>query len=227
MRTTFFSLVLLVAVYGCGKMEVGEGGAVGIGTSRSFVSSPATATQLSKIQSLCSKLQQKDTNFVYYVNGYSRFNYDTTYKACDGAVTTATVAPTLSNNGGMLQFSLPPGQSLATSVETATSGQISQLCKGMNNLGYPHEPTASTALWYDTFTGSNCPSTDPDVLCVSIETGAKQADGSYKITSSDKYFLDFTAGQDSGMVIRHERYEQGGCAVSKNVVRTSLFKGIN
>lgn len=218
----------LLFTFGCGKMEVGNESAGQVGGVRTFSSAAASPERLSQIQSVCTKLQQKDTSYVYYVNGFSRFRYDTTYKSCDGETTTATVAPTLSNSGGLLQFVLPPGQSLATSIETATSGRISQLCRAISALGYPHETSATSAIWYDVFTGSNCPSSDPDVLCVKLETGTKQANtNSYVITSTDKFFLDFTPGQDSGAVVRHERYEAGGCAAGKSVARTSVFMGIN
>lgn len=227
MRRLNYLSVLLLAAVSCGKMEVGVEGNGGVGTTRSFVSAAASSTQLAQVQSLCAQLQQKDANFVNFVNGYTRFQYDTSTRACDGSVTTASVAPTLASNGSIFQFVLPPGQALATGVETATSGQLAQLCRAQNNLGYPLEVSASAAIWYRIYTGGDCPSTPSGIQCVQLESGVKQAGGSYKITSTDTFQLRFTTGQDSGMVIRHERIEQGGCAAGKSVRRTAVFTGLN
>jgi len=227
MRATFSTLILALAIVSCGKMQNVSTSSGGVGGVRSLALVAASTDQINEIQSLCSKLQQKDTNYIYYVNGYSRFNYDTTYRACDGVTTTDSVSPTLTSNGGLLMFALPPGQALATAVETATSGQISQICRAQTGLNYPVLTSSNQAVWYDTYKGGDCQSNDPDVLCVLLETGTKQLNGTYLITSSDKYMLDFSVGQESGTVIRHERYEQGGCAEGKSVARTSVFKNIN
>lgn len=226
MRKSIVLVSVSLALVSCGKIESTAPNG-GVGVQRTFVAGPANATQLSQMQALCTRLQQKDANYVYYVNGYSKFNYETSIRQCDGTATTAVVTPTLSNNGGLLQFALPPGQSLATSVETATSGQVSQLCRALSNLGYPHQVSTNLAIWYSVTAGGNCGSADPDVQCVTLETGVKQLNGVYTITSTDKFSFDFTAGQESGTVTRHERYEQGGCAAGKNVYRTSVFRGIN
>ena len=219
--------VLALLVVSCGKVPSVSTEKGAVGEFRTFVSTPASISQKNIMTSLCNKLNQKETNLQFYVNGFSKFNYDTTYTACDGNVTTGSAAPTLSNTGGVLQFNLPSGQSLITNIETARSGLISPLCQSLNTLGYPHETSSSVAIWYNVYTGSDCPATDPDYLCVRLETGVKQENGGYIINRDDKFVFDFSPGQESGMVIRHERSEQGNCSGNKVVLRSSVFKGIN
>lgn len=222
-----FAFILLSLVASCGKTPEGVSGAGSVGQSRSFVSAPATTTQQNIVSTLCTKLMQKENNLQFYVNGFSKFNYDTTYTACDDSVTTGSAAPTLTNNGGVLQYYLAPGQSLVTSIETSKSGLISQLCQAGANLGYPLETSSSVAIWYSVYSDGDCPRTDPDYQCVRLETGVKQVNGQYIINRNDQFVLDFSPGQQSGMVVRHERAEQGNCANNKTVLRTSVFKGIN
>ncbi len=138
-------LITLSLLMGCGKVANygAVGGAGGLGQSRSFVAAPASTAQLNQVLSLCSRLEQKQTNYQTFVNGVSRFNFDTSYKPCEGATQTSSVVALLNNNGGVLTYTVQSGQYLATRVETNTSGLISQLCAPGNALGYP-QATSST-----------------------------------------------------------------------------------
>lgn len=220
------ALTVSLLALSCGRVsDTGIMG--GTGGMRTFVSSAASPQQLAQMQTLCSQLQTKNTNYGFYVNGTSKFNYDTTSSVCGDAVTTASVAPTLTYSGSLLQFVLPPGQTLVTGVETNTSGQMAYFCRSLANLGFPQEISSSVAMWYYVLPNSECQSADPDVQCVYVETGVRQSDGQYLVQTTDRYSFDFSPGQDSGTVIRHERYDMSNCAGGKNTARTAVFKGIS
>ena len=216
----------LLALVSCGAtLKQGDQG--NLGQIRNAVVAPASDSLKSGISGLCQSLRDKESNFrFFYLPSNSVFNFDTSYKDCTNNTQTSQVKARLMESGSGLQFSLVSGMYFTMGLETATNGNLSILCRDVQNLTNPMIISGATALWFDFVEPGLCDGGNANTKCLQMEIGFKQDSGQYIVSITDRYDVSVVAGNLSGMIQKHFRTDLSSCAPGSRVETSHVFKGV-
>lgn len=219
-------IICILTITACGKSgEVSSGSQLGRFINPVLV--PADSTTLSKAQTMCQRLADKDNTFrTSYLNDYSKFNFSTSMKGCVGNELTSNVVTKLRLGMGQLEYNLISGNYFSTQVETAQQGVISALCSRLGALTKPLKITEDTLVEYEITSGTSTCSNELFTECVVMRTAFRQENGQYLVTMEDRFVINTQVGALRGMVKRHERFDLGTCTDDKKIHNVSVFSGI-
>lgn len=226
-------LIFVLLITSCGKQEILDDQ---LGGTRSIQPVVVSDVDKSMWNNLCQALKDKD--YIYrsnYLSSGSVFSFQIDSSDCgQDSPTRGTVQANLVNNGGVLAFhtiSQTNNVRLKTSVETSQVGKIKDICQMIEGATQPQSPfypagnTGSTAIWFDIASGSSCPGNN--TYCVSIDTGFKQSEGTYKQFVDEDFKVDMNDGMKKGNVLQHNQFNVSGCAEGERSGYTSILQSIN
>ena len=221
-------LATLLVLASCGAALDENNQKSGIGQVRNAVIAPASSALKAGISGLCQALRDKEANFrFFYLPSGSVFNFNSSYKDCTNNTLTSAVKAKLVEGGSGLQFTVTEGQYFSMGLETATNGNLSVLCRDVNNLTNPMLISNSTSLWFDFVPEGLCDGGDTNTKCLQMEIGFKQPSGQFLVSITDRYDVSINAGNLSGMVKSHKRSDLSTCAEGNSVESSSVFTGVS
>lgn len=220
-------LISLFVLASCGVTLEENNNGGGLGQVRNAVIAPASSALKAGISGLCQALRDKESNFrFFYLPSGSVFNFKSSYKDCTNNTLTSDVKAKLVESGSGLQFTVTEGQYFSMGLETATNGNLSVLCRDVNNLTNPMLISNSTSLWFDFVPEGLCDGGNTNTKCLQMEIGFKQESGQFLVSITDRYDVSINAGNLSGMVKTHVRSDLSTCSEGNRVESSSVFTAV-
>jgi hypothetical protein len=213
-----FLMISLIALVACGKVETD--GNVQLGTSKVTTPEKLSASEISKIQSICNALVEKEQlisgnlNTDYVMSGSSKGCTDS------GFAPIADTSVKLVDQGGLKFFegSLPY---YFTDAESGTSGILSQICSGLS-VGYSPIQINGDYVFFDVDDSTDCAS-GGNQQCIRIEKAIKSSETEAKIHTREwiKVKLD---QPNFGFWTYKKRISQASCVDGYYFGRSATLK---
>lgn len=182
-------LLLFLFLVSCAE-QVPPGLNQELGVIRTFEPLEVSSADIRRIQLLCEALMEKEGLLPVLVSSRTEYQFDFAQKNCSDEALPGLkpVVTTIQGFDPYYSFvTLNAGQFGFPSVETASTGVMSDICEEVRSARALKSPMQTTkgAIWFSTNTSSDhCQATDT-AYCIQIQTGSPHRQSSYRIHTNE------------------------------------------
>jgi hypothetical protein len=221
-RLSLYFLFFIFFGVSCGS-DVYQTGAntATIGELRTLEQKTISPSETQFLQNLCTMLKDKTQSFkLNYADRNVEFTYKNSFTNCQKVTNTSVAKVVVIKQYDNIKYKINSGEYFITDFESDTEGLLKFACS--TEIKNPISLTTTNALWFKIKSPNNCVAAKN--ICLELELGVKQVDGTYKIYAAhDFHLLEDTTKLTRGIITKHVFVERGGCAEDSAISYTNLL----